>query len=141
MFNDSFPLDCVFRIYDNVLATGIEAIFGFSVVLLQKNEEALLNLKFDEILAFLKTRLFEQYILQSESAATIASERPLSVTAEAVPIYDVDAFVRDAMQVRITPFMLDAYAHEYADLVRTREAHAVEMDALRNANRQLTGQV
>ena len=37
--------------------------------------------------------------------------------------------------------MLDAYAHEYADLVRTREAHAIEMDTLRNANRVLTTKV
>jgi hypothetical protein len=58
-----FPLNIVFRIYDNVLASGIEAIFGFSVVLLQKNEEALLQLKFDDILAFLKTRLFEKYVV------------------------------------------------------------------------------
>lgn len=58
-----FPLEIVFRIYDNVVASGIESIFGFSIVLLQKNEEALLKLRFDDILAFLKTRLFEQYIV------------------------------------------------------------------------------
>ena len=58
-----FPLDVVFRIYDNVLASGIEAIFAFSVILLQTNEEALLKLKFDEILAFMKTRMFEQYMV------------------------------------------------------------------------------
>ena len=40
-------------------------MFGFSVVLLSKNEEALLQLKFDDILAFLKTRLFERYIVSS----------------------------------------------------------------------------
>ena len=56
-----FPLDIVFRIYDNCLASGIEAIFGFSVMLLQKNEDLLLSLKFDEILAFLKSRLFDRY--------------------------------------------------------------------------------
>jgi ecotropic viral integration site 5 protein len=54
-------LDIAFRIYDNCLASGIEAIFGFSIVLLQKNEDALLTLKFDEILAFMKTRVFEKY--------------------------------------------------------------------------------
>lgn len=37
--------------------------------------------------------------------------------------------------------MLDAYAHEYADLVRAREAHAIEMDTLRNSNRVLTAKV
>ena len=55
--------------------------------------------------------------------------------------YYVDDFVRDASLVRITPFMLDAYAHEYQDTVREREAHAVEMDSLRNINRNLSAQV
>ncbi|GAW08544.1 GTPase-activating protein GYP5 [Lentinula edodes] len=61
MFSYRFPLDIVFRIYDNCLASGIEAIFGFSIALLRKNEDLLLNLKFDEILAFLNTRLFDRY--------------------------------------------------------------------------------
>lgn len=61
VFGCRFPLDIAFRIYDNCLASGIEAIFGFSIVLLQKNEDALLTLKFDEILAFMKTRVFEKY--------------------------------------------------------------------------------
>jgi ecotropic viral integration site 5 protein len=53
----------------------------------------------------------------------------------------VDEFVQDAMALKITPLMLDSYAREYEDLVRNREAHLVEMDSLRNSNRQLTGQV
>ena len=57
----SFPLDIAFRIYDNCLASGIEAIFGFSLVLLQKNEDILLKMKFDEILAFMKTDVFDKY--------------------------------------------------------------------------------
>lgn len=43
--------------------------------------------------------------------------------------------------MKITPFMLDSYAHEYADLVKVRDAHATEMDGLRNSNRNLTAQV
>ena len=58
---DSFPLEIVFRIYDHCLANGIEAIFGFSIVLLKKNEEILLTLKFDEILEFLNNKLLDQY--------------------------------------------------------------------------------
>ena len=54
-------MDIVFRIYDNCLASGIEAIFGFSIVLLKKNEDLLLSLKFDEILAFLNAHLFDRY--------------------------------------------------------------------------------
>ena len=58
-----FPLDIVFRIYDNILASGIESIFGFSIVLLRQNEEALLKLRFDEILAFLKNHLLDPYVV------------------------------------------------------------------------------
>lgn len=71
--NVRFPLDIVFRIYDNVLATGIEAIFGFSIVLLQKNEDALLALKFDEILGFFKTRLFERYLVSQHDLSPTTS--------------------------------------------------------------------
>jgi hypothetical protein len=69
-------LDIVFRIYDNCLASGIEAIFGFSIMLLKKNEDLLLSLKFDEILAFLNTRLFDRYkasVIQSEVSLLLNS--------------------------------------------------------------------
>ncbi|KAH8119401.1 RabGAP/TBC [Phellopilus nigrolimitatus] len=135
VFSYRFPLDIVFRIYDNVLASGIESIFGFSVILLQKNEEALLKLKFDDILAFLKNRLFEQYIVANGGSNY---NRSLNNPNES---YRVNKFVQDALSLKITPFMLDVYAHEYEELVRTREAHMVEMDNLRNTNRHLTAQV
>lgn len=51
----------MFRIYDTCLASGIEAIFTFSIGLLQKNEDILLSMKFDEILVFLKQRVFDRY--------------------------------------------------------------------------------
>ena len=56
-----FPLDVVLRIYDNVLASGIEALFSFSLVLLAKNEETLLNMKFDQLLVFLNKQMLEVY--------------------------------------------------------------------------------
>jgi hypothetical protein len=58
-----FPLEIVFRIYDNILANGIEAIFIFSINLLSKNESMLLSLKFDEILAFLNHKIFDSYLV------------------------------------------------------------------------------
>jgi hypothetical protein len=58
---NSFPLEIVFRIFDNCLASGIEAIFGFAVSLLQKNEATLLSLKFDELVAFLNTSVVDTY--------------------------------------------------------------------------------
>lgn len=61
MLHGRFPMDIVFRIYDNVLASGIEAMFTFSMTLLIKNEETLLSMKFDQLLSFLNIRVFEVY--------------------------------------------------------------------------------
>jgi hypothetical protein len=162
-------MEIVYRIYDNILASGVEAIFAFSLVLLHKNEQALLALKFDEILAFLNNRIFEVYEVRPLFLATFSSscwwagqkktpEQPptaddaseitkVSTGTSAAeekkdkPTYDVDEFVNDAVALRITPFMLDTYAREYEDMVRAKEAQAVEMDELRTSNRTLSSQV
>lgn len=127
LFSYRLPLDIVFRIFDNCLASGIEAIFGFALSLLQKNEAKLLSMKFDELVAFLNTGVIDTYKIFEEEAEK--------------PRYRVDELVSDAMSLRITPFMLDSYNHEYLEMIRAREAHAAEMDALRNHNRQLSAQI
>lgn len=69
------------------------------------------------------------------------SIRSMNGDASSTVVYRVDDFVQDALSLKITPFMLDSYAHEYEELVRTREAHMIEMDNLRNANRSLSAKV
>lgn len=132
MFSYRFPLEIVFRIYDNCLANGIEAIFGFSITLLKKNEEILLSLKFDEILNFLNTRLLDRYKVEHLDSAN---------PEDGGGRHNVDEFVNDAVSLRITPFMLDCYRHEYEDLVRETNKHALEIDELRRSNRSLSTQV
>ena len=56
-----FPMDLVFRIYDNCLASGIEAMFAFSITLLSKNETTLLSMRFDQLVQFLNQRVFDIY--------------------------------------------------------------------------------
>jgi len=51
----------VFRIFDNILATGVEALLGFSLVILQKNEEKLLAMEFDEMAAYLNNKIFDTF--------------------------------------------------------------------------------
>jgi hypothetical protein len=63
------------------------------------------------------------------------------VEGEVEATYNVKEFIQDAVELRITPFMLDTYANEYEALVRTRDALANEMNSLRNNNRNLTAQV
>ncbi|KAF8516735.1 RabGAP/TBC [Hysterangium stoloniferum] len=142
MFSYRFPLDVVFRIYDNVLATGIEAIFGFSLALLHRNEDVLLKLKFDDILVHLRNKLFDAYKVSLQMTILHIPDILTNVKADdESPAHLVNQFVRDASLVRITPFMLDSYAHEYQESVRQREAHAIEMDNLRNINRNLSTQI
>ncbi|PIL33862.1 hypothetical protein GSI_03568 [Ganoderma sinense ZZ0214-1] len=126
-----FPMDIVFRIYDNCLASGIEAMFAFSMALLSKNETTLLSMKFDQLIQFLNQRVFEAY----QIGPVVPGQAPADVR------YRVDELIRDAISLRITPFMLDNYAHEYEDLVRARDAHKIEMDSLRNTNARLSTQV
>lgn len=40
-----------------------------------------------------------------------------------------------------TPFMLDSFAGEWEGQLRVQNAHALELDTLRNANRHLSNQV
>ena len=61
----------MFRIYDSCLANGIEAIFSFSIQLLRKNEEKLLKMKFDEMLAFLNTKLLDAYKVRPSPSFTL----------------------------------------------------------------------
>lgn len=44
-----------------MLASGVEALFSFSVALLARNEEALLQLKFDQLLVYLNSKMLEIY--------------------------------------------------------------------------------
>jgi ecotropic viral integration site 5 protein len=49
--------------------------------------------------------------------------------------------MNDSIGMRVTPFMLDNFAHEYEELVRVRDAHVNEVNALRQTNRSLAAQM
>ncbi|ELU38214.1 GTPase-activating protein [Rhizoctonia solani AG-1 IA] len=131
------PLDLVFRIMDTVFANGIEAIFGFSLVLLYNNEEAILKLKFDQILEYLKGPLFDSYKVRNRAYPT---HGPTNYWDRSQNQND---FVQDAFKISrtFTPFMLDSYAGEYQAKVKAENAHQEEMDALRAINRNLSQHV
>ncbi len=124
----------MFRIFDSVFGHGIEAIFAFSVVLLLKNEEKLLKLKFDQILEYMKGELFDIYKVNPEDG-------DITDSSDDAAIYRADEFVQDAFTVKITPFMLDNFAKEWNELRRAQNAHATEVDNLRTTNRAMTEKV
>ncbi|KAN0060790.1 GTPase-activating protein [Thecaphora frezii] len=155
LFSYRFPLDLVYRILDSVFAEGVEALFRFALALMKKNEDALLKLNFDSAVAFLKQSLFDIYLKSEESVPTspVAAESAedgdttaTTITADGVrskrkKIYKTNEFVRDAFQIKITPFMLDSYASEFDEQVRAANAHRREVEALRLVNRNLAARV
>ncbi|OCF59563.1 hypothetical protein L486_02233 [Kwoniella mangroviensis CBS 10435] len=136
LFSYRFPLSLVYRVLDIVFAEGIEAIFRFSLALLKKSEDKLLELDFEQILNFLQSDLFEVYRVHGNSSPIASASR-----SEEEEEWKANEFVRDAYEIRITPFMLDSYASEWDEQQKNQNRHALEIDTLRNANRNLSAQV
>ncbi|GAA5842082.1 hypothetical protein JCM9279_002780 [Rhodotorula babjevae] len=130
LFGYRFPLELVSAVFDLVFAEGVEAVFRFAVSLLRRNEAHLLTLEFEDLIDYLKNGLYEVYAPDEE-------ERARNPDAQ----YKVHEFVREALQVRITPMMLDQFGEEWASLCAAQTAHTAELDALRKANLQLSIQV
>lgn len=92
---------------DIVFAEGIEAIFRFSLALLKKSEDKLVDMDFEQILAFLQSDLFEMYRVTEgnstvdegvESAVNGGGEEPSSAGDEE---WRANDFVRDAYEIRM----------------------------------------
>ncbi|GHJ89164.1 hypothetical protein NliqN6_5566 [Naganishia liquefaciens] len=133
MFSYRFPLCLVYRIFDIVFAEGVEAIFRFSMALMRKNEDELLKLDFEGILKFMSDTIFECY--------KNTQEPDEEIDPPADSQWMTNDFVYDAYAVQITPFMLDSFANEWEGQLKVQNAHALELDTLRNANRNLSNQV
>ncbi|KAI9301256.1 rab-GTPase-TBC domain-containing protein, partial [Cunninghamella echinulata] len=61
LFAYKFPIDFVFRVYDLILAQGIEALHRLALALLEKNQSTLLAMEFDSCLQFLKNDVLDIY--------------------------------------------------------------------------------
>ncbi|KAJ9479987.1 Rab-GAP TBC domain-containing protein [Pseudozyma hubeiensis] len=132
LFSYRFPLEFVYRVLDSVFAEGVEALFRFAVSLMKRNEEVMLGMGFDEVVKYLKGELFGCYRREVDGDTTVDGVEHG---------YHTNAFVRDAFEVRITPFQLDTYAGEFDTQVRAANAHRREVEALRLVNRNLSARV
>lgn len=150
LFTYRSPLSICFRILDSVFAEGIEAIFRFALALMKKNEDQLLQMSFDEAVPLLAGRIFDIYRrdpLQDSGEdgartpdANVSPDgngQPQSSTDSSQNEYKVGEFVRDAFEFKITPFMLDSYASDFAEQVRAATAHRREIETLKIENRSL----
>lgn len=52
-------------VFDLVFAEGVEAIFRFSVAILKRSEDKIVQLEFEDLIEFLKNELFEVYAVSS----------------------------------------------------------------------------
>ncbi|KAI5481236.1 Rab GTPase activator [Pseudohyphozyma bogoriensis] len=128
LFGYRFPLELVSSVFDLVFAEGVEAIFRFALAILKNNEQRILELEFEELIEYLKNGLFEAYAPDFDDPRDD-------------PPYRADEFVREALQVRITPVMLDQFSEEWENLCAQQNAHTAEIENLRRVNAQLSAQV
>lgn len=93
---------------DIVFAEGIEAVFRFSLALLKKSEEKLVQLDFEQILQFLQADLFEVYRAPAENnrgEAEDGKENGYDVEEE----WKANEFVRDAFKIRMCVVLIQAF--------------------------------
>ena len=153
-FAYKFPLGFVLRIFDIVFFEGIESILKFAVNLMLKNKDTILNLKFDQLLNFLKNDLFEFYSVESiekrksgtsgkhevnnSSSGTKNFNRVNHDIKHISTEYNIDLFVSDAMNdVHITPISLHRYSAEYREISELRHQREIEYELVRIKNHQL----
>ncbi|KAI8580220.1 hypothetical protein K450DRAFT_174028 [Umbelopsis ramanniana AG] len=113
LFAYKFPLELVFRIFDIILAEGIDSIFQFALAVLQSNEKVILSLEFEALLDFLKNGLFAEY--QND-------DRRL---------------VQDACAISINPRKLKQYGRQHDTLIVKEQQMNEREESLRQSNREM----
>uniref|UniRef100_A0A060TAX8 ARAD1D23628p n=1 Tax=Blastobotrys adeninivorans TaxID=409370 RepID=A0A060TAX8_BLAAD len=129
LFAYKFPLPLVLRILDIIIAEGVEAILRFGVALMRKNSATILSLGFDDLLTFVKEKVFDVYLLDPSARRNSASQ------------YLENDLVHDAYEVKVLPVTLRKYESEYAEIHRIERERLEEVESLRQSNGQLTLQV
>lgn len=139
-FAYKFPLEFVLRIFDLIITEGVESILKFAVTLVQRNEETLLTLKFDELLSFLKDNLFDIYrrtpVGDDDDQSQV--EKSGFITAES---YNVDTFVEEATNVKLLPITIKRYSTEWDEIHREEKERREEVDQLKLRNNQLRKEI
>ncbi|KAG7925208.1 hypothetical protein KL925_004685 [Ogataea polymorpha] len=138
VFGYKFPLEMVLRIYDIVIAEGIESLLKFAINLMMKNQKELLELSFDDLLPFLKDKLFFYYVDNSgddNARRTLAdgySNREISIDT-----YKLEDFVADSMAINILPVNLKRYEAEFLEIHKLEGEMETEISQLKTRNGQL----
>ncbi|KAI9490639.1 rab-GTPase-TBC domain-containing protein [Zychaea mexicana] len=113
LFAFKFPLDVVFRIYDNFLSDGVEVLFRVALALLEKNQSNILVLEYDKLLQFLKHDLLRIYTDNTSS------------------------LIYDAYRITIPAKRLDKLAKQFQADVARSNSEAEAIDKLKRQNKAL----
>ncbi|KAK9454517.1 rab-GTPase-TBC domain-containing protein [Dipodascopsis uninucleata] len=140
-FAYKFPLQMVLRIFDIVVAEGLEAILRFGIALMRRNAETIMSLEFDALVNFLKDRLFDVYIADVGSPHHKKTPSFLKNSSHNETTYRVNEFVADAYAVKLLPSSLKKYESEYTELHRVEMERIEEVENLRTQNGLLTLQI
>lgn len=130
-FAYKFPLAMVLRIFDVVIAEGLESILKFALNLMIKNHDHLLKLKFEELLEFLKEKIFYYYF---ENSNGVESEGVTTGVEDNKWEYKIDEFIRDSMEINILPLTLNKYKCEYDEVTRLEQENAKKVIELQSQN-------
>lgn len=151
LFCYRFPLEVAYRVLDVVFAEGIDSIFRFALLLLEKNEDALLGLDFDKAALFLKDHVLDVYCVPidvDEPSGDPAAEkeqdsRSRAVCDKASTTFAVTAFFADAadMAEKIGTEQLDKYAAEHQAQLDQTSAPLQNLEALRQSTWRLAAKV
>jgi len=136
LFAYKFPLSMVVRIFDIVVAEGLEAILRFGVAVMKRNAETVLELEFEKCVEFLQTGLFDVYKVNNGR-----SPSPSILSRGTEPTYRTNDFVNDAYGIKLTPSQLQKYAADYSEAIRVEAQRTSELETLRSNNGALTLQV
>ncbi|TID30321.1 hypothetical protein CANINC_001108 [Pichia inconspicua] len=127
-FAYKFPLAMVLRIFDVVIAEGLESILKFALNLMIKNHDHLLTLKFEGLLEFLKEKIFYYYF---ESCDDLEDDEKIEDNKWN---YKIDEFIKDSMEINILPLILNKYKCEYDEVTRIEQENAKKVLELQSQN-------
>ncbi|KAL0080778.1 rab-GTPase-TBC domain-containing protein, partial [Phycomyces blakesleeanus] len=113
LFAYKFPLEVVFRIYDTILADGLDILHRVALALITKNQAILLSMEFDCLLNHLK-------------------EDMLAVYED-----DVNELVREAYSISLSPKRLERLSKEYSVELIKANSEAEIISDLRRQNKAL----
>lgn len=128
LFGYKFPLEMVLRIYDMVIAEGIDTLLRFALNLMDKNAEYMMKLPFDQLVTFLNDKVFYYYLGKSTD----------DITTET---YHLDDMVKDSMSVTILPLEVHRYEAEYQEIQRLYQRRTSEIERISHENSELLGKI